>query len=187
MELFDAKGHITDAGFSALLTDQPDMLSRLELTEHLSFCDKCCARYADLLSGDVLLMPPEPIAPKLMERIRRRAKHLLFNRFVKVGLAASLAMGLWLTGINYGIIPIAPPAESQNASALLSTGFPAQSGSTALKQFTDTQQKNANRMRASLDAVTSDILEDPLTLNMKISKALDQLLSSISHKGDHQS
>lgn len=179
MELFDNRGHITTAGFDALTQGTADELARLELTEHLSFCDACCARYAELLTGDVLLCPPAPVAHSVMERIRRRTRTVLFNRYVKVGLAASLAMGLWLTGLSYGLIPSVPATREEALSA------PAQSGT--VQQFLDTQQKNASRMKESLDALVTETNDASPTWNMKISQAIDQLFSSISHKGDHKS
>lgn len=192
MDLFDKSGHITDEGFTLLLQDAPNLLDRLELTEHLSFCDKCCARYADLLTGDVLLMPPAPVAPDLMERIRRRSRTIFFNRFVKVGLAASLAMGLWLTGINYGIIDISPRFDQNaqqphalSATADTSNGFNLDEGSqTGAGQFMARQQENAKKLQASFDAVAAKSADDSPTLNMKISLAVENLLSSITHKGD---
>lgn len=176
MELFDNHGHITDEGFAALFGGQADDLQRLELTEHLSFCDVCCARYAEHLTGDVLLDTPKPIAPGVMERIRRRTRTVLFNRYVKVGLAASLAMGLWLTGLNYGLIPSIPHAEARAFSASAQT--------TSIEKFVDTQQQNAARMKESLDALVTQTNEASPTWNMKLSKAINDLFPSISHKGD---
>lgn len=54
MERFDDNGHITAQGFSLLLHGEPDTLSRLELAEHLSFCDECCQKYADLMETEPL-------------------------------------------------------------------------------------------------------------------------------------
>lgn len=46
-ELFDPNGHLTDDAFGALLRDEPlDEMERLEISEHLSFCDRCVERYA---------------------------------------------------------------------------------------------------------------------------------------------
>ena len=58
-ELFDPNGHLTDDAFGALLRDEPlDEMERLEISEHLSFCDRCVERYAALLDGSELLSPP---------------------------------------------------------------------------------------------------------------------------------
>ena len=43
-KLFDAEGHLTDAGLYALKDGTLDDLGALEAAEHLSFCDYCrCA------------------------------------------------------------------------------------------------------------------------------------------------
>ena len=39
-ELFTPDGHLTDQAFSLLLSEQLDQLQSLEVSEHLSFCDK---------------------------------------------------------------------------------------------------------------------------------------------------
>ena len=58
MERFHTDGHLTDEALAALIRDgRPDELSRLEIAEHLSFCDVCLQRYTDLLSGTTLLEP----------------------------------------------------------------------------------------------------------------------------------
>ena len=75
-ELFDPNGHLTDDAFGALLRDEPlDEMERLEISEHLSFCDRCVERYAALLDGSELLSPPEPVAPPVFRRIRERARN----------------------------------------------------------------------------------------------------------------
>lgn len=52
MDVFDDRtGHITAEGFAALLAGELDELASLEVAEHLSFCDSCCARYAACSPG----------------------------------------------------------------------------------------------------------------------------------------
>lgn len=96
---FDADGHLTDFAFDELLHGEPAELTRLEIAEHLSFCDKCTERYADLLCGDALLDAPETLHPLTMRRLRQKAAELFFNRYVAVGVAACLTMLLWLGGV----------------------------------------------------------------------------------------
>lgn len=99
-ELFHSDGHLTDYAFRALINDEPlDELSRIEITEHLSFCDKCVLRYSELLTDDVLTEPEETVVPTVMERIRNRARLIFFNKYVAVVMAASIAMVLWVTGV----------------------------------------------------------------------------------------
>ena len=52
MELFQEDGHLTQYALDALVQDLPlDELSRLEIAEHLSFCDACVDRYSQALEN----------------------------------------------------------------------------------------------------------------------------------------
>ena len=74
-ELFNQDGCLTDYALSALIHDKPlDELERLELSEHLSFCDACIERYTAMLSDDFLIPTAQPICN------RRRSG--LFRGFV---------------------------------------------------------------------------------------------------------
>ena len=58
MELFQEDGHLTQYALDALVQDLPlDELSRLEIAEHLSFCDACVDRYSQALENCLLLTP----------------------------------------------------------------------------------------------------------------------------------
>ena len=58
MEYFRPDGHLTDEALAALVRSEPlDELVRLELAEHLAYCDDCLQRYTDALAGTPLLMP----------------------------------------------------------------------------------------------------------------------------------
>ena len=58
MELFDAKGCLSEEGLQALVGGQLDETQRLEAAEHLAYCDRCMDRYTALLTDDVLEQPP---------------------------------------------------------------------------------------------------------------------------------
>ena len=45
---FAPDGHLTDCAFDDLLHSEPDELARLEIAEHLAFCDHCTERYTEL-------------------------------------------------------------------------------------------------------------------------------------------
>lgn len=167
MELFDREtGHITDAGFAALLDGSADEMARLELAEHLSFCDSCCTRYAALLAGEALLTPPHPAAPAVMERVRRRGRAIFLRQGFKVGLAACLALALW--GAGLAAAPLLP----------LKTA-PADLSARELQQQQTDKAKKEIRSRADQNS-------EKANLNMKISAAVDQFLSSLNHKGASQ-
>ena len=53
--LFSFDGHLTDTAFKLLMEEKLDPLQSLEVSEHLSFCDRCLERYTDILSGVPLL------------------------------------------------------------------------------------------------------------------------------------
>ena len=77
-ELFNQDGCLTDYALSALIHDKPlDELERLELSEHLSFCDACIERYTAMLSDDFLIPTAQPIAPTIRTRLRDRALSLI--------------------------------------------------------------------------------------------------------------
>jgi hypothetical protein len=102
IKLFDTDGHITDAGFAALINDSPDELARLELSEHLDFCDRCVDRYSALLLEPLLKEPAEPIASSVMSRLKRRANITVLGRTTKVAVAACLTLVIWMGGIFRG-------------------------------------------------------------------------------------
>lgn len=57
-EYFDSNGHLSDAAFSALASGkQLDELTRLEMAEHLSFCDKCVESCVDATQSGELAEP----------------------------------------------------------------------------------------------------------------------------------
>lgn len=95
---FDSDGHLTDQALGDLIYGSPDELSRLEIAEHLSFCDRCTERYTEMLCDDRLTAPQEPLAPLVEKRLRQNAKIIFFNRYVRVGVAACLTLVVWLGG-----------------------------------------------------------------------------------------
>lgn len=99
MELFLENGHLTDEALRAAVDGALDEMGRLEVAEHLSFCDACLVRYTDLLEDDVLLTPSQPLTESVMERVRRKVVRLLFNRYAAAAAAVVLAVTFWSTGL----------------------------------------------------------------------------------------
>lgn len=58
MELFDAKGCLSEEGLQALVGGQLDETQRLEAAEHLAYCDRCMDRYTALLTWSSRRAPP---------------------------------------------------------------------------------------------------------------------------------
>lgn len=105
MELFRENGCLTDEALRMLIDERLDETGRLEAAEHLSFCDACLERYTALLTDDALLAPAEPLAPKILTRVRQRVLRLFVNRYAAGAAAAVLALTLWGTGVFDRLIP----------------------------------------------------------------------------------
>lgn len=105
MELFNKEGHLTDEGLNAVIDGTLDEMGRLEAAEHLSFCDDCLVRYSRLLTDDALITPAQPLAPGILSRVRHKAVHIFFNRYMRVAAVAAFAMVLWGTGVFRSFLP----------------------------------------------------------------------------------
>lgn len=97
MELFDPAGHLTDGALLALAHEEvPDELARLEMAEHLAYCDQCLQRYTDLLANAPLLTPAHSCRESLWRRVRARTLRLLASRYATAVAAVALALTvLW--------------------------------------------------------------------------------------------
>ena len=95
MEIFRADGHLTDEALSALTEGRPlEELARLEMAEHLAFCDLCLQRYTDALAGTELAAPPASCREGLWRRVRARAIRLVTSRYATAAAAVLLALTL---------------------------------------------------------------------------------------------
>ena len=97
MELFDPAGHSTDGALLALAHEEvPDELARLEMAEHLAYCDQCLHRYTALLAEAPLLTPAHSCRESLWRRVRARTLRLLTSRYATAAAAVALALTvLW--------------------------------------------------------------------------------------------
>ena len=97
MEYFRPDGHLTDEALAALVRSEPlDELVRLELAEHLAYCDDCLQRYTDLLAEDALLSPARSCRESLWVRLRMRTLRLVTSRYATAAAAVVLALTvLW--------------------------------------------------------------------------------------------
>lgn len=95
MTLFTPSGHLTDEALTALTRqDELTELERLELAEHLAYCDHCLQRYTLALEESSLLAPAADLRQPLLRRIRARAFRLLTNRYAAAVAAVLLALTL---------------------------------------------------------------------------------------------
>ena len=144
-ELFDPNGHLTDDAFGALLRDEPlDEMERLEISEHLSFCDRCVERYAALLDGSELLSPPEPVAPPVFRRIRERARKLFVNKYATAAAAACFAIMFW----NIGLFTV--DVQNDHGKILDALANGAATFSERTTQFTDNLSETLDKILQSL-------------------------------------
>ena len=97
MERFDEYGHLTDEALRALTENAPmDELSRLEVAEHLAFCDQCLQRYTLYLAAQPTLVPAHSCQESLWRRIRQRTIRLITSRYATAAAAVVLALTvLW--------------------------------------------------------------------------------------------
>ena len=98
MEVFDPAGHLSDSALLALVRNEDalDALARLEIAEHLSYCDRCLQRYTQLLAQDALLTPGHSCRESLWRRIRARTMGILTSRYATAAAAVALALTvLW--------------------------------------------------------------------------------------------
>lgn len=98
-EYFDIEGHLTDFALEELLYGEPDEMTRMETSEHLSFCDECIKRYSILLEDYELISPIEPVAQGVIRKIRIRAIRIVTNKYATMAAAACFALALWTNGI----------------------------------------------------------------------------------------
>lgn len=95
MELFDAKGCLSEEGLQALVGGQLDETQRLEAAEHLAYCDRCMDRYTALLTDDVLEQPPRSARGAVMGTIWIRLMQNTWGRAAVATVAAVLALTMW--------------------------------------------------------------------------------------------
>ena len=97
MELFDAKGCLSEEGLQALVGGQLDETQRLEAAEHLSFCDYCLLRYTQLIDAApaCLQEPMRDLIPQVQNLMRLRRFRIMTNRYVSAAAAVVLAFMLW--------------------------------------------------------------------------------------------
>lgn len=119
--LFDTAGCLTQSGLEALRDDRLDDLGRLEAAEHLTFCDRCLARYTALLESIQLSAPMRDLIPQVQALMRLRAFRVMTNRYVSAAAAIALALALWRFGMFGGVPGTAPrPQEEPRQKASIS-------------------------------------------------------------------
>lgn len=119
----DETGCLTAFALDALVEGSLGELERLEVSEHLSYCDCCVERYTALLTGETLLEAPDLMKQSVLSTLKKRAARVFVNRYFHMGVAACLTLVLWTTGVFTSVrdIPTIPlPIEPQRGQATIS-------------------------------------------------------------------
>ena len=98
MTAFCEDGHLSEGALTALAKNEDvfEELERLEIAEHLAFCDYCLQRYTLALEDGRLLVPRQSCQKGLWVRIRGRALRLMTSRYATAAAAVTLALTvLW--------------------------------------------------------------------------------------------
>ena len=104
MDIFRHDGHLTDGALAALAAGEPlDEAARLEIAEHLAYCDLCLQRYTGALAGAPLLTPERSCRESLWRRIRARTVQIFTSRYAAAVAGVVLALTL-VWGSGYGSI-----------------------------------------------------------------------------------
>ncbi len=136
-ELFLENGHLTDAALQGLIDGSLDEMSRLEVGEHLSFCDACLDRYTALLTGDVLMEPETHQTLPVMREIRTRQVNTTMRRYATAVAAVAIGSVLWYAGVFQSMS--ATLSDVQN----LSRPDPIQNQQNAAPEPTPEQQRDS--------------------------------------------
>ena len=99
------KNHLNDVLLVRLISGEATETERFSCAEHLSICDRCLKKYTRLLTDEICLTPPDPIAPRVKHALRKRVADNAFRRCTAAAAAILLAMGLWLTDAFTFLVP----------------------------------------------------------------------------------
>ena len=93
MKIFCKDGHLTEEALTALISGESlSPLERLEISEHLAYCDICLQQYTDALTDTNLLIPTHSCRETLWRRIQARTFQLFTSRYATAVAAVLLAL-----------------------------------------------------------------------------------------------
>ncbi len=117
MTCFRPDGHLTDEALPALVRQgELSELERLEMAEHLAYCDACLQRYTELLAESPLLTPASSCRESLWQRLRARAVQLLVSRYATAAAAVTLALTVLWGSAGTPRLSTSPPFQSPDHS-----------------------------------------------------------------------
>ena len=139
MDLFRYDGHLTDEALAALVTGAVlDETARLEMAEHLAFCDLCLQRYTDALAGAPLLVPERSCRESLWRRVRARTIRIFTSRYAAAVAGVALALTLvWGSGYGSFRLPELPEDRPTVSDGLRKWNESLDSAMSGLNEFFD--------------------------------------------------
>lgn len=119
--VFREDGHLSGGALEALAKneDRFSELERLEIAEHLAFCDDCLQRYTLALEDRALLAPEHACQKALWARIRSRAIRLVTSRYATAAAAVTLALTVLWGGERVEFTRPVPPEDRPSVSQRL--------------------------------------------------------------------
>ena len=125
MTAFREDGHLSGKALAALAGNEDafTQLERLEIAEHLAFCDPCLERYTALLdSGGALLVPRRSCQGTLRPRAWAREVRRTVSRCATAAAAVALALtALWSGGTRLELVLPVLPEDAPGISRQLSS------------------------------------------------------------------
>ena len=144
MTVFRPDGHLTEDALISLTAGRPlDELGRLEIAEHLAYCDRCLQRYTELLAESPLLTPERPCHTGLRRRILGRTVRLAVSRYATAAAAIALALTLL-----WGSAGISVPAGRSDPPFWMQAGG-------SVTAWTDTWPRQLSDALSSLSGIFS--------------------------------
>lgn len=139
MEIFRHDGHLTDNAVAALAAGEPlDETARLEMAEHLAYCDLCLQRYTDALAGAPLLTPERSCRESLWRRVRARTVRIFTSRYAAAAAGVVLALTLvWGSGYGSVRLPELPEDRPTVSDGLRKWNESLDSAMSGLNEFFD--------------------------------------------------
>ena len=139
MEIFRHDGHLTCEALAALAAGAPlDEAARLELAEHLAFCDLCLQRYTDTLAGAPLLTPEHSCRESLWQRVRARTIRIFTSRYAAAAAGVALALTLvWGSGYGSFQLPDLPEDRPTVSDGLRKWNESLDSAMSGVNEFFD--------------------------------------------------
>lgn len=118
MEAFRPDGHLSEDALVRLARNEEgfDGLERLEIAEHLTFCDYCLQRYTGILETAPLLVPRKSCQRSLWNRVRFRSLRLAAGRYATAAAAVALTLTVLWSGEARNFIRSVPALPEDRPS-----------------------------------------------------------------------